>query len=58
MPYLTVVWKLSITKTAAIVNIWSGLSDIMQIGFAFFADVLIGKYWMLLLSTFAYSMVV
>ncbi|KAK4582519.1 hypothetical protein RGQ29_025635 [Quercus rubra] len=55
MPYLTTVWNLSITRAAAIVNVFSGVTTIMPIGMAFLVDAFMGDYWMLLLSSLAYS---
>ncbi|KAK7818828.1 protein nrt1/ ptr family 5.5 [Quercus suber] len=55
MPYLTTVWNLNITRAAAIVNVFSGVATIMPIGMAFLVDAFMGDYWMLLLSSLAYS---
>ena len=57
MPYLTTVWNLNITRAAAIVNVFSGVATIMPIGMAFLVDAFMGDYWMLLLSSLAYSFV-
>ena len=57
MPYLTNVWKLNFTHAAAIVNVFSGVATIMPIGMAFLVDAFMGDYWMLLLSSLAYSFV-
>ena len=57
MPYLTTVWNLNITRAAAIVNVFYGVVSIMPIGMAFLVDAFIGDYWMLLLSSLAYSIV-
>nr|XP_023870579.1 protein NRT1/ PTR FAMILY 5.5-like isoform X1 [Quercus suber]XP_023870580.1 protein NRT1/ PTR FAMILY 5.5-like isoform X1 [Quercus suber]XP_023870581.1 protein NRT1/ PTR FAMILY 5.5-like isoform X1 [Quercus suber] len=54
-PYLTNVWSLNITHAAAIVNVFSGAATIMPIGMAFLVDAFMGDYWMLLLSSLAYS---
>ncbi|KAK4582529.1 hypothetical protein RGQ29_025643 [Quercus rubra] len=54
-PYLINVWKLNITRAAAIVNVFSGVATIMPIGMAFLVDAFMGDYWMLLLSSLAYS---
>ena len=56
-PYLTNVWSLNITHAAAIVNVFSGVATIMPIGMAFLVDAFMGDYWMLLLSSLAYSFV-
>ncbi|KAK9986062.1 hypothetical protein SO802_031013 [Lithocarpus litseifolius] len=55
MPFLTTVWNLNITRAAAIVNVFSGVATIMPIGMAFLVDAFMGDYWMLLLSSLAYS---
>ncbi|XP_030926745.1 protein NRT1/ PTR FAMILY 5.5-like isoform X1 [Quercus lobata] len=55
MQYLTNVWKLNFTHAAAIVNVFSGVATIMPIGMAFLVDAFMGDYWMLLLSSLAYS---
>ncbi|KAK9153550.1 hypothetical protein Sjap_001030 [Stephania japonica] len=55
MTYLTDVWKVSFTRAAATVNIFTGASSVMQIGAAFLVDTLLGNYWMLFLSSVAYS---
>ncbi|KAK4582524.1 hypothetical protein RGQ29_025638 [Quercus rubra] len=54
-PYLTNVWSLNITHAAAIVNVFSGVATIMPIGMAFHVNAFMGDYWMLLLSSLAYS---
>ncbi|KAF8392002.1 hypothetical protein HHK36_022342 [Tetracentron sinense] len=56
MTYLTDVWKLSVTHAAAIVNVYSGLVGIMQIGMAFLHINCLGTYWMLVLSSVTFSM--
>ncbi|KAM3737654.1 hypothetical protein ACB098_09G072700 [Castanea mollissima] len=55
MTYLTTVWNLNITRAAAIVNVFSGVATIMPIGMAFLVDAFMGDFWMLLLSSLAYS---
>ncbi|XP_050243862.1 protein NRT1/ PTR FAMILY 5.5-like isoform X2 [Quercus robur] len=55
MQYLTNVWKLNFTHAAAIVNVFSGVATIMPVGMAFLVDAFMGDYWMLLLSSLAYS---
>ena len=57
MTYLTNVWKLDFTHAAAIVNVFYGIAKIMPIGMAFLVDAFMGDYWMLLLSSLAYSFV-
>uniref|UniRef100_A0A2N9GXM9 Major facilitator superfamily (MFS) profile domain-containing protein n=1 Tax=Fagus sylvatica TaxID=28930 RepID=A0A2N9GXM9_FAGSY len=55
MPYLTNVWSLTITDAATIVNVFNGVATIMPIGMSFLVDTFMGDYWMLLLSSIAYS---
>ncbi|KAK9986059.1 hypothetical protein SO802_031010 [Lithocarpus litseifolius] len=55
MTYLTNVWSLNITHAAAIVNVFTGVAAIMPIGMTFLVDAFMGDYWMLLLSSLAYS---
>uniref|UniRef100_A0A7N2M484 Uncharacterized protein n=1 Tax=Quercus lobata TaxID=97700 RepID=A0A7N2M484_QUELO len=57
MTYLTNVWRLDLTHAAAIVNVFTGAATIMPIGMAFLVDAFMGDYWMLLLSSLAYSFV-
>ncbi|KAI3809869.1 hypothetical protein L1987_19472 [Smallanthus sonchifolius] len=55
MNYLTNVWNLSITHAAGIINIFYGISSALVIVFAFFVDAFLGDFYMLVLSTIAYS---
>ncbi|KAL5740433.1 hypothetical protein ACOSQ2_029613 [Xanthoceras sorbifolium] len=55
MTYLTNVWKLGFTHAAAIVNFFWGIVLMMPLALQFLVDTIIGNYWMLLLSSFAYS---
>jgi peptide/histidine transporter 3/4 len=55
MAYLTGVWKMSITKAAATVNIWVGLAGVLPVALAFIADTFTGNYFMLFISTVSYS---
>ncbi|KAG6697614.1 hypothetical protein I3842_09G209900 [Carya illinoinensis] len=55
MIYLTEIWNLDIILSAAIINGFNGVENIMPIGMAFFVDAFMGEYWMLLLSSLAYS---
>ncbi|XP_030927901.1 protein NRT1/ PTR FAMILY 5.5-like isoform X1 [Quercus lobata] len=55
MTYLTNVWSLTITHAAAIVNVFTGVAAIMPIGMTFLVDAFMGDYWMLLLSSLAFS---
>ena len=57
MTYLRKVWSLNITHAAAIVNVFTGVAAIMPIGMTFLVDAFMGDYWMLLLSSLAYSFV-
>ena len=57
MTYLTNVWTLDLSHAAAIVNVFTGAATIMPIGMAFLVDAFMGDYWMLLLSSLAYSFV-
>ncbi|KAD3067726.1 hypothetical protein E3N88_35606 [Mikania micrantha] len=55
MPYLTNVWKLSTTHAAGIINIWNGITPVLAISFACVVDIFMGDFYMLLLSSIAYS---
>ncbi|KAL2500552.1 Protein NRT1/PTR FAMILY 5.5 [Forsythia ovata] len=55
MAYLTDVWKLSFTRAAAIVNVFWGVVGILPLLLQFIVDTVMGNYWMLLISSFAYS---
>ncbi|CAL5420260.1 unnamed protein product [Camellia sinensis] len=55
MLYLTNVWKLNFTHAAAIINVFCGLTAIMLLPMQFLVDAFLGNYWMLLISSFAYS---
>ncbi|CAL5422699.1 unnamed protein product [Camellia sinensis] len=55
MLYLTNVWKLNFTHAAAIINVFCGLTEIMLLPMQFLVDAFLGNYWMLLISSFAYS---
>ncbi|CAL5420261.1 unnamed protein product [Camellia sinensis] len=55
MLYLTNVWKLKFTHAAAIINVFWGLMGIILIPMKFIVDVFLGNYWMLVISSFAYS---
>ena len=55
--YLTDVWKLNFTHAAAIVNVFWGLTAILPFTLQYIVDTLTGNYWMLLLTSFAYSLV-
>ncbi|KAJ9548775.1 hypothetical protein OSB04_021318 [Centaurea solstitialis] len=53
--YLTNVWNLNTTHAAGIINIWNGLTPGLAIVFAFLVDAFMGDYYMLVLSSIAYS---
>ncbi|KAK3226187.1 hypothetical protein Dsin_006049 [Dipteronia sinensis] len=57
MAYLTNVWKLGFTHAAAIVNFFWGIVIMLPVAMQFLVDTIIGNYWMLLVSSFAYSVV-
>ncbi|XP_022765838.1 protein NRT1/ PTR FAMILY 5.5 [Durio zibethinus] len=54
-PYLTDVWKLNFTPAAAIVNLWRGLMATLPFCMLFLADTVMGKFWMLSMSSLACS---
>ncbi|KAH6822913.1 hypothetical protein C2S53_020048 [Perilla frutescens var. hirtella] len=54
--YLTNVWKLSFTHAAAILNIWNGISLVLQPVFVFLVDALLGNLMMLVISSTAYTL--
>lgn len=55
MTYLTNVWKLGFIHAAAILNVFWGVVAILPILQAFIVDTFMGNYWMLLISSMAYS---
>lgn len=55
--YLTNVWNLNSTHAAGIINIWNGITPALTIVFAFVVDTFMGDYYMLLLSSTAYTIV-
>lgn len=57
MVYLTEVWKLNFTHAAAIVNLYWGIVAVLPVGLQFLVDAFMGNYWMVLVSSFAYSAV-
>lgn len=57
MTYLTNVWKIGFTQAASIVNFFWGVVLMMPMAMQFLIDTIIGNYWMLLLSSFAFSAV-
>ncbi|KAG8374399.1 hypothetical protein BUALT_Bualt11G0127800 [Buddleja alternifolia] len=52
--YLTGVWKMSVTRAAAILNIWEGIIKMLPICFVLLVDTLMGDFLMLVLSSIAY----
>ena len=57
MIYLTKEMKLKFTDAAAIVNVFAGVSAVAHLGMQFLVDAFIGRFWMLCLSTLAFSFV-
>lgn len=57
MIYLTKEMKLKFTDAAAIVNVFAGVSAVAHLGMQFLVDAFIGHFWMLCLSTLAFSFV-
>lgn len=57
MIYLTKEMKLKFTDAAAIVNVFAGVSAVAHLGMQFLVDTFIGHFWMLCLSTLAFSFV-
>ncbi|XP_035841325.1 protein NRT1/ PTR FAMILY 5.5-like [Helianthus annuus] len=55
MNYLTNVWNPSTTHAAGIINIWNGITSVLAIVFAFFVDAFTGDFFMLVVSSIAYS---
>lgn len=55
--YLTDVWNLSFTHAAGILNIWNGMSMLLQPVFVFLVDALLGNFTMLIISSISYSLV-
>ncbi|KAL8526343.1 hypothetical protein ACS0TY_015531 [Phlomoides rotata] len=55
MEYLTDVWKIGFIDVATIVNIFWGIVAISQLFLAYIIDTIMSSYWMLLLSSFSYS---
>lgn len=53
--YLTDVWNLSFTHAAGILNIWNGISLVLQPFFLILVDRVLGNFAMLVVSSTAYS---
>ncbi|KAL3826084.1 hypothetical protein ACJIZ3_022113 [Penstemon smallii] len=58
MSYLTNVWKIGFTRAAAIVNAFWGLVAALPLFLKFTVDSIIGNYWMLLISSIAYTIII
>ncbi|KAL3501686.1 hypothetical protein ACH5RR_036135 [Cinchona calisaya] len=56
--YLTNVWKLGFTHAAGVMNAANGLAKVLPLVFFFFVDPGLGNYWMLLLSSIAYVILI
>ncbi|CAI9097333.1 OLC1v1033733C3 [Oldenlandia corymbosa var. corymbosa] len=56
MMYLTDVWKLPFTDAAVILNLYYEVSAFLPLLLQFLVDTLMGNFWMLLISSLAYSM--
>ncbi|KAL5570339.1 hypothetical protein UlMin_026914 [Ulmus minor] len=54
--YLTEVWKLTYTQASAIVNIFWGIVAILPFTLQYIVDTFMGNFWMVLISSFAYSL--
>ncbi|KAL1563617.1 protein NRT1/ PTR FAMILY 5.5-like [Salvia divinorum] len=54
--YLTDVWNLSFTHAAGILNIWNGISLVLQPFFLILVDGVLGNFTMLVVSSTAYSL--
>ena len=57
MIYLTKEMKLKFTDAAAIVNVFAGVSAVAHLGMQFLVDAFICHFWILCLSTLAFSFV-
>ncbi|XP_057498843.1 protein NRT1/ PTR FAMILY 5.5-like isoform X2 [Actinidia eriantha] len=55
MMYLTNVWESTITSAAMIINMFWGLVSIMRFPMQYIVDTFMGNYWMLTISSLAYS---
>ncbi|XP_050369216.1 protein NRT1/ PTR FAMILY 5.5-like [Argentina anserina] len=54
--YLNSVWKFNLTDAAAVVNVYAGAVAVMPLGMLLLVDTLIGSYWLIILSSCAYTM--
>ena len=57
MLYLTNVWGSTFTSAAMTVNMFWGLVSIMRLPMQYIVDTFMGNYWMLTISSLAYSAV-
>ncbi|KAH9736415.1 protein NRT1/ PTR FAMILY 5.5 [Citrus sinensis] len=55
MDYLTEVWMISFVHAAGIVNIFWGTAHVLPLAIRYLVDTTISKYWMILVSSFAYT---
>ncbi|KAK9920452.1 hypothetical protein M0R45_029007 [Rubus argutus] len=53
--YFTNVWNLSFAHAAELVNLFYGMTAIMTVGMQLIVDSFMGNYWMVLFSSFAYT---
>ncbi|KAL1545512.1 protein NRT1/ PTR FAMILY 5.5-like [Salvia divinorum] len=54
--YLTDVWGLSFTHVAVILNIWNGISRVLQPLFLFAVSTFLGNFRMLVISSSSYTL--
>ncbi|XP_047979939.1 protein NRT1/ PTR FAMILY 5.5-like [Salvia hispanica] len=54
--YLTEVWGLSFTHAAGILNIWNGISLVLQPLFLFAVSTFLGNFYMLVISSSSYTL--
>ncbi|KAL1545509.1 protein NRT1/ PTR FAMILY 5.5-like [Salvia divinorum] len=54
--YLTEIWGLSFTHAAGILNIWNGISRVLQPLFLFAASTFLGNFGMLVISSSSYTL--
>ncbi|CDP20349.1 unnamed protein product [Coffea canephora] len=55
--YLTDVWKVGFTHAAGIMNVYTGLTKLFPFILFLFGDFGVDNYWILLLSSIAFSSV-
>ncbi|XP_042045850.1 protein NRT1/ PTR FAMILY 5.5-like [Salvia splendens] len=54
--YLTEVWGLSFTHAAGILNVWNGISLVLQPLFLFAVSTFLGNFYMLVISSSSYTL--